>query len=91
MTPPSIQCCRTSRLARAGAVSFVALPARLAVGLKVLLGKIAALLPLKPLSARPSDGRGRLTLIIPAAEAGEVEIALPGGLKISPAVRGASA
>ncbi|HXP29628.1 MAG TPA: OB-fold nucleic acid binding domain-containing protein, partial [Stellaceae bacterium] len=64
--------------------------AEAAAGLKVVLGEIEALSPLKQLIARQSGGRGRVTLVIPVAAAREVEIALPGGFKISPAVRQAA-
>jgi DNA polymerase-3 subunit alpha len=64
--------------------------AEAAAGLKVFLGDSEALSPLKQLIARQSGGRGRVTLVVPVAAAREVEIALPGGFKISPAVRQAA-
>jgi DNA polymerase-3 subunit alpha len=63
--------------------------AHAAAGLKVFLGESGALAPLRGLMQRESGGRGRVTVVVPLPAAREVEIALPGGFKISPRVRAA--
>jgi DNA polymerase III subunit alpha len=63
--------------------------AQAAAGMKVTLGEAAALEPLKQLMRLESGGRGRVSVVIPM-EAREVEIALPGGFKISPKVIGSA-
>ncbi|HZT51728.1 MAG TPA: DNA polymerase III subunit alpha, partial [Stellaceae bacterium] len=66
--------------------------AQAAAGLKVVLGEGEAVGPLKQLIGRETGGRGRVTVVVPVPPAREVEIALPGGFRISPdvlrAVRG---
>jgi DNA polymerase III subunit alpha len=54
-----------------------------AAGLKVVLGEGDALLPLRDLIMREKDGRGHVSVIVPVSPEREVEIALPGGFKIS--------
>jgi DNA polymerase-3 subunit alpha len=63
--------------------------AHAAAGLKVFLGEVAALAPLRTLVQRESGGRGRVSVVVRVPPAREVEIALPGGFKISPSVRAA--
>jgi DNA polymerase-3 subunit alpha len=63
--------------------------AHAAAGLKIFLGESGALAPLRGLMQRESGGRGRVTVVVPLPSAREVEIALPGGFKISPRVRAA--
>ncbi len=63
--------------------------AHAAAGLKVFLGELDALSPLRGLMTREEGGRGRVTVVVPVPPAREVEIALPGGFKISPRVRAA--
>jgi len=58
-------------------------------GLKVFLGEGDALAPLRGLMQREAGGRGRVTVVVPVAPTREVEIALPGGFKVSPRVRAA--
>jgi len=58
-------------------------------GLKVFLGERDALAPLRGLMQRETGGRGRVTVVVPVAPTREVEIALPGGFKVSPRVRAA--
>jgi DNA polymerase-3 subunit alpha len=53
------------------------------------LGEIDALGPLKSLVMRENGGRGRVTVIVPLPPQREVEVALPGGFKISPRIRAA--
>ncbi len=45
--------------------------------------------PLRGLMQREAGGRGRVTVVVPVAAQREVEIALPGGFKVSPRVRAA--
>jgi DNA polymerase-3 subunit alpha len=59
--------------------------AQAAAGMKVTLVEPAALEPFKTLMRAELGGRGRVSVVIPL-EAREVEIALPGGFKISPKV-----
>ncbi len=63
--------------------------AHAAAGLKIFVGEPDALAPLRGLMQRESGGRGRVTVVVPVPPAREVEIALPGGFKISPKVRAA--
>ncbi len=63
--------------------------AHAAAGLKVFLGEADALSPLRGLMQREGGGRGRVTVVVPVSPAREVEVALPGGFKISPKVRAA--
>jgi DNA polymerase III subunit alpha len=63
--------------------------AHAAAGLRVFLGAPDALSPLRGLMQREQGGRGRVTVVVPVPPAREVEIALPGGFKISPRVRAA--
>jgi DNA polymerase-3 subunit alpha len=63
--------------------------AQAAAGLKVFVGEPDALSPLRSLMSREGGGRGRVTVVVPVPPAREVEIALPGGFKISPRVRAA--
>jgi len=74
-----------------------------AAGLKVVLGNSAALAPFKAMMAGEGGGRGRVSVIVPTSsrnssspaspmESGrEVEIALPGGFKVSPRLAAAVA
>ena len=55
-----------------------------AAGLKVVLSEGAALAPFKAMMAGESGGRGRVSVVVPLQSRREVEIALPGGYKISP-------
>ncbi len=59
--------------------------AQAAAGMKIVLGDTAALEPFRNLIRSESGGRGRVSVVIPLS-AQEVEIALPGGFKISPRV-----
>ncbi len=59
--------------------------AQAAAGMKVVLAEPAALEPLKSLMRSEAGGRGRVSVIVPLP-AQEVEIALPGGFRISPKV-----
>jgi DNA polymerase III subunit alpha len=61
------------------------LVAQAAAGMKVVLAETAALEPLKSLMQGEAGGRGRVSVVIPLS-AQEVEIALPGGFRISPKV-----
>ncbi|HJT08391.1 MAG TPA: DNA polymerase III subunit alpha, partial [Stellaceae bacterium] len=64
--------------------------AHAAAGLKVFLGEREALTPFRGLMQREAaGGRGRVTVVVPVAPQREVEIALPGGFKVSPKVRAA--
>jgi DNA polymerase III subunit alpha len=64
--------------------------AHAAAGLKVFLGERDALSPLRGLMQREAaGGRGRVTVVVSVAPQREVEIALPGGFKVSPKVRAA--
>jgi DNA polymerase-3 subunit alpha len=63
--------------------------AQAAAGMKVVLVDAAALEPLRNLMRGEAGGRGRVSVVVPVA-AREVEIALPGGFKISPKVIGAA-
>jgi DNA polymerase III subunit alpha len=60
--------------------------AQAAAGLRVFLGEGGALAPFKSLVARESGGKGRVTVVVPVPPSREVEIALPGGFRISPRV-----
>jgi DNA polymerase-3 subunit alpha len=62
--------------------------AHAAAGLKVFLERVDALLPLQSLMRRETGGRGRVSIVV-AAPGREIEIALPGGFRISPNVRAA--
>jgi DNA polymerase III subunit alpha len=57
-----------------------------AAGLKVVLAEGEAVAPLKDLMAREGAGRGRVSVIVQVTPEREVEIALPGGFRIGPAV-----
>jgi DNA polymerase-3 subunit alpha len=59
-----------------------------AAGLRVFLGAANALAPFKSLIMREHGGRGRVTVVVPLPQR-EVEVALPGGFKVSPRVRAA--
>ena len=63
--------------------------AQTAAGLKVFISAREALPPLSSLIGRETGGKGRVTVVVPVAPAREVEIALPGGFRISPKVRAA--
>ena len=63
--------------------------AQAAAGMKVVLVEAAALEPLKNLMRAEAGGRGHVSVVVPLA-AREVEIALPGGFKISPRVIGSA-
>jgi DNA polymerase-3 subunit alpha len=62
--------------------------AHAAAGLRIKLGAADAVPMLAKLMAKESGGKGRVSLVVPVAEAREVEIALPGGFKIGPGIRG---
>ena len=59
--------------------------AQAATGMKVVLGEAAALAPLKRLMQGEAGGRGRVSVVVTLASR-EVEIALPGGFRVNPAV-----
>ncbi len=59
--------------------------AEAAAGMKVVLAETGALEPLKSLMRGEAGGRGRVSVVVPLV-AQEVEIALPGGFRISPRV-----
>jgi DNA polymerase-3 subunit alpha len=63
--------------------------AQAAAGMKVVLVEAGALEPLRNLMRGEAGGRGRVSVVVPI-EAREVEIALPGGFKISPKVIGSA-
>ena len=63
--------------------------AQSAAGLKVFVSAREALTPLSSLISRESGGKGRVTVVVPVPPSREVEIALPGGFRISPKVRAA--
>ena len=63
--------------------------AHAAAGLRVFLGGQEAVSPLQALISREGVGRGRVTVVIPLPPSREVEIALPGGFRISPKIRAA--
>jgi DNA polymerase III subunit alpha len=70
--------------------------ANAAAGLKVFLGERDALAPFRTLMQREAaGGRGRVTVVVPVPSTSaqeptrEVEVALPGGFKVSPKVRAA--
>ncbi|HYM04900.1 MAG TPA: DNA polymerase III subunit alpha, partial [Stellaceae bacterium] len=63
--------------------------AHAAAGLRVFLGEPGALSPLRSLIQREGGGRGRISVVVPVQPTREVEIALPGGFKVSPRVRAA--
>ena len=62
-----------------------------AAGLKVVLSADTALAPFKAMMAGESGGRGRVSVMVPLQSEREVEIALPGGFKISPRLAAAVA
>ncbi|MGH7045174.1 MAG: DNA polymerase III subunit alpha [Stellaceae bacterium] len=62
--------------------------AHAAAGLRVFLGEPRALAHLKTVIGREAGGRGRISLILDLPER-EVEIAIPGGFKVSPKFRAA--
>jgi len=59
--------------------------AQAAAGMKVVLGEAGALEAFRNLMRNESGGRGRVSIVIPLP-AREVEVALPGGFKVSPRV-----
>jgi DNA polymerase-3 subunit alpha len=63
--------------------------AQAAAGMKVVVVDAAALEPLRNLMRGEAGGRGRVSVVVPIA-AREIEIALPGGFKISPKVIGSA-
>jgi len=63
--------------------------AQAAAGMKVVLVEAAALEPLRNLMRGEAGGRGRVSVVVPV-DTHEVEIALPGGFKISPKVIGSA-
>ena len=62
-----------------------------AAGLKVVLSADTALAPFKAMMAGESGGRGRVSVVVSLQSKREVEIALPGGFKISPRLAAAVA
>ncbi|MFQ5467479.1 MAG: OB-fold nucleic acid binding domain-containing protein, partial [Kiloniellaceae bacterium] len=60
---------------------------RAAEGLRVFLGDAAALASLKAVLQRGERGRGRVALVLHAAEDRDVELELPGGFRLSPDLR----
>ncbi|MGA3305614.1 MAG: DNA polymerase III subunit alpha, partial [Stellaceae bacterium] len=62
-----------------------------AAGLKVVLSEGTALAPFKAMMAGESGGRGRVSVVVSLQSKREVEIALPGGFKISPRLAAAVA
>ena len=62
--------------------------AHAAAGLRVFLGETRALGHLKSVIGREAGGRGRISLVLDLPEQ-EVEIAIPGGFKVSPKFRAA--
>jgi DNA polymerase-3 subunit alpha len=77
------------RLTAQGIQPLDGVVAQAAAGLKVFVSESDALSPLRNLIGRESGGKGRVTVVVPVAPAREVEIALPGGFRISPKVRAA--
>jgi len=59
-----------------------------AAGLRVFVGEVRALSSLKSVIAREAGGRGRVTVVLDLP-AREVEIAIPGGFKVGPAIHAA--
>jgi DNA polymerase-3 subunit alpha len=57
--------------------------AQAAAGMKVVLGEAAGLDAFKNLVRNETGGRGRVSIVVPLPER-EVEVALPGGFKVSP-------
>ena len=57
------------------------------VGLRVILGAPDALTRLKELIGREGGGKGRVSVVVPVSPEREVEIALPGGFKVTPSIR----
>jgi DNA polymerase III subunit alpha len=53
-------------------------------GLKVVLSAEADLAPFKAMMAGEGGGRGRVSVVVPLKSQREVEIALPGGFKVTP-------
>jgi DNA polymerase III subunit alpha len=62
--------------------------AHAAAGLRVFVAEAEALPRLKGVIARESGGRGRITVVLDLPK-GEVELALPGGFRVSPGIRAA--
>ena len=62
-----------------------------AAGLKIVLGEAAALPALKAAVAAEGGGRGQVSVVVPLDDIRRVEIALPGGFKVSPRLIGAIA
>jgi DNA polymerase-3 subunit alpha len=62
-----------------------------AAGLKIVLGEAAALPALKAAVAAEGGGRGQVSVVVPLDDVRRVEIALPGGFKVSPRLVGAVA
>ncbi|MGH7014267.1 MAG: DNA polymerase III subunit alpha [Stellaceae bacterium] len=55
-----------------------------AVGLRLVIERVEALPGVRKAVATESGGRGRVNVVVPLDEAREVEIALPGGFKVTP-------
>ncbi|MFI4949222.1 MAG: DNA polymerase III subunit alpha, partial [Alphaproteobacteria bacterium] len=62
--------------------------AQAAAGLRVFVSEIEALPRLKTLIGREAGGRGRVTVVLDLPR-NEVELALPGGFRVSPGIRAA--
>ncbi len=60
-------------------------------GLKVVLSEGADLAPFKAMMAGEGGGRGRVSVVVPLKSQREVEIALPGGFKVTPRLTAAVA
>ena len=60
-------------------------------GLKVVLSADSALAPFKAMMAGEGGGRGRVSVVVPLKAEREVEIALPGGFKVTPRLTAAVA
>jgi len=65
-----------------------AIVAHAAAGLRVFVGESEALSRLKNLISREAGGRGRISVVLDLPSR-EVEIAIPGGFRVNPAIRAA--
>jgi DNA polymerase III subunit alpha len=62
-----------------------------AAGLRVVVGEAAALDGIKRAVAGEGGGKGRVSVVVPIEATREVEIALPGGFKVTPRLTAALA
>ena len=72
------------RVTAADCSSLEAAASTAGAGMRVWLGRAEAIAPIRGVLARGAGGRGRVSLIPLVGAAQEVEVALPGGFRVTP-------